>query len=438
MLLGTAEYINNEYTVGGVNIPDLAAEYGTPLIVYDVTAIRNRIRAFQKVFNDQNLAHRVVYASKAFCTLAMYQILEEEGTGCDIVSGGEIYTALHANMPVNMMEFHGNNKSYEELEYAIESGVGTIIVDNFHEIDLLNEIMATRPADTTQNVIFRIAPGVSAETHDYDVTGQVDSKFGFDVLSGQAHEALVLLQNSPQLNLEGLHCHIGSQIFSTEGFLMAAEKMIDILNQWRESDNFTAQILNMGGGFGIRYKEGDDPVEPEVFVEQIVAKIRERCDALDYPLPEIWIEPGRSIVAEAGTTIYEVGSTKFVPGIRNFLAVNGGMGDNIRPALYQAEYTAFPVVVDDSRPAETVRLVGKYCESGDILVHNATMQHFNAGELLGVNSTGAYGYSMASNYNRNPRPAVVFVENGKSRLVIRRETYADMMQLDVPLENSGV
>lgn len=429
LLFGTAEFNENEHlTIGGCDTVRLAEKYGTPLFVYDVAHIRQRARGFKQTFDSLGVKNKVIYASKAFCCLAMYKLLEEEELGCDVVSAGEIYTAIKGGMSPANIEFHGNNKTKEELAYAVEQGVGTIIIDNFYEIELLSAILKEKKK--SQNVMFRITPGVDAETHEYILTGQVDSKFGFDVNSGQATQALEKIMADDYLVLKGVHCHIGSQIFSAEGFLAAVEKMLLILNEWKKTFDYTVDILNMGGGFGVRYTEADDPLEPEAFVKAIVNAVKGQCELLDYTFPEIWIEPGRSIIAEAGTTIYTVGAQKIIPDVRHYVSVDGGMGDNIRPALYDAVYDGFLANRISNDAAENMRIVGKYCESGDILIKEIALPPMEAEDLFAMTSTGAYGYSMANNYNRNLKPAVVFVEDGQDKLVIRRETYEDLVSLD--------
>ena len=429
MLFGTAKMNReNHLEVGGCDTVKLAQKFGTPLFVYDVAHIRAQARGFKQTLNQLGIKNKVVYASKAFSCLAIYQVLKEEDIACDVVSGGELFTALKGGMEPAEIEFHGNNKTPEELRYALDNKIGTIVIDNFYEIDLLEELLATR--NQTQKVLFRVSPGVDAETHDYILTGQEDSKFGFDVASGQATEALVRLLSNPSFDVQGVHCHIGSQIFAVEGFLAAVEKMFTILEDWRQVHQFTARVLNMGGGFGVQYTQQDEPLAPATFVEKIVYSFKGHCEQLGYPLPELWIEPGRSLIAEAGTTIYTVGAQKEVPGVRHFVSVDGGMGDNIRPALYQAVYDGFLANREGYDSVKKVTVVGKYCESGDVLLRDILLPEVKAGDLLAISSTGAYGYSMASNYNRNPRPAVVFVEDGQAKLVARRETYEDMTTLD--------
>ncbi|HIW89219.1 MAG TPA: diaminopimelate decarboxylase [Candidatus Ligilactobacillus excrementipullorum] len=415
--------------VGGVNALKLAANYGTPLIAYDVGAIKQQIQSFREAFIRAGIKYRIVYASKAFSSLAMYRLLANEGVGCDVVSGGELYAALRGGISPTMIEFHGNNKTPAELAEAISQGIGCIVVDNFYEIELLEKICEAQ--QRTVKVSLRVAPGIEAETHQYIATGQSNSKFGFDLDSGQADQALKQLLHSKYLQVIGVHCHIGSQIFAIAGFQMAAAKMIDVLQRWQEKYAFEAQILNLGGGFGIKYTTADQPLKPAEFVSAIITTVQQEAQKKHLQLPEIWIEPGRSLVGEAGTTLYTVGSTKTVPGICNFVAVDGGMGDNIRPALYGAQYSAYLAKNLQEKATQVATIVGKYCESGDVLVKQQKLPAVQAGDVLAITSTGAYGYSMASNYNRNGRPPVVFCESGHDKLVLKRETYADMLSLEV-------
>lgn len=418
--------------IGGADALKLVKKYQTPLVVYDVSAIRDQIHHFQKVFEDNHVAYAVSYASKAFACIAMFQLINQENAHIDVVSGGELYTAIKAGFPMDHVSFHGNNKSREELEMAVDHQIGVIILDNFHEIELLKQILTVKDAHI--NVMLRVTPGVSAHTHEYDQTGQTDSKFGFDLKSGQARQALDEVLADSRMTMLGIHAHIGSQIFEVKGFEMAATKLIETLGQWRDETGYVAKVVNVGGGFGIRYTETDDPIAPEMFVDAIVKAIKKRVGELNLPMPAVWIEPGRSIAGPAGYNLYTVGSRKDVPGIRPYVTVDGGMGDNIRPALYQAKYDAV-LASDPKAPAEeTVRIAGKYCESGDILIQKQALPKTKPGDVLAMLATGAYGYAMASNYNRNPRPAVVFVENGHDQLAIRRETYDDLIKLDQPLQ----
>lgn len=415
-------------TIGGVDTVELAQKYGTPLVVYDVDQIRRQIRAFKKVFEEENMVYAVSYASKAFAAIAMYQVIAEEGAYTDVVSAGELFTAIKANFPMERVSFHGNNKSLAELEMAVKNHVGKIIIDNFHEIQLLAQVL--KKYDATISVMLRIAPGISAHTHEYDQTGQIDSKFGFDLESGQAEKALKQVLANPRMKMLGIHAHIGSQIFALNGFEMAAQKLMVVAQDWREKYGYLAQVINVGGGFGIKYTQEDHPLRPEEFVKTIVKVIKTEAEKMNYPLPEIDIEPGRSIVGPAGYNLYTVGSRKDIPGYRSYITVDGGMGDNIRPALYQAKYETVLATDPQAPLTEHVRIAGKYCESGDILAEDPALPQVKAGDLLAMLDTGAYGYSMASNYNRNPRPAVVFAENGKAKLVIKRESLEDLVHLD--------
>lgn len=420
-------------TIGGVDTVELAQKYGTPLVVYDVEQIRNQIRAFKKVFEKEKVAYAVSYASKAFACIAMYQVANEEGAYTDVVSAGELYTALKANFPTERISFHGNNKSLFEIEMAVKNHVGKIIIDNFHEIKLLDKVL--REQDAKINVMLRITPGISAHTHEYDQTGQVDSKFGFDLESGQADLALEQVLANSRMNMVGIHAHIGSQIFELNGFEMAAKKLMEVAENWRSQYGYTAKVINVGGGFGIKYTAEDNPLKPEEFVQAIVETIKKEAKEAAFPVPEIDIEPGRSIVGPAGYNLYTTGSRKVVPGYRPYVTVDGGMGDNIRPALYGAKYETV-LATDPKAPlTEHVRIAGKYCESGDILAEDQALPATKSGSLLAMLAAGAYGYSMASNYNRNPRPAVVFVENCKAKLVIKRESLEDLVHLDQSYED---
>ena len=414
-------------TIGGVDSLKLAKEYGTPLVVYDVSQIRNQIRAFKKVFEEEQVNYAVSYASKAFASIAMYQVANEEGAYTDVVSAGELYTAMKANFPMERISFHGNNKSKEELEMAVKNHVGKIMIDNFYEIDLLRQVLEEQ--DSEINVMLRITPGISAHTHKYDQTGQVDSKFGFDLKSGQADKALQEVLKNQRMHMLGIHAHIGSQIFELNGFEMAAAKLVDVAASWRKNYDYTAQVINVGGGFGIKYVQEDHPLKPEEFVKAIVKTIKDEATKHNFPLPEIDIEPGRSIVGPAGYNLYKVGSMKEIPDLVPYVAVDGGMGDNIRPALYQAKYETVLANDPQRKASQEFHVAGKYCESGDILA-DAKLPLLKAGDILAMLDTGAYGYSMASNYNRNPRPAVVFAEDGKAQVVIRRESLEDLVHLD--------
>lgn len=415
-------------TIGGVDALDLAREYGTPLVVYDVTQIRQQFRALQQAFTKQHIDYAISYASKAFATIAMYQVVNQEHGHIDVVSGGELFTALKAGFPSSKISFHGNNKTRAELLMAVQNHVGVIILDNFHEIKLLEEVLA----DTKSHiqVMLRITPGVTAHTHEYDQTGQEDSKFGFDVKSGQAEQAFLQVQASEQMTLIGLHAHIGSQILETTGFKLEVKKLMQLVREWAKKYDYQPQILNLGGGFGIRYTAQDQVLALGTFVEQIVTTLRQLAEEYQLKVPAVWVEPGRSIVGSAGYSLYTIGARKDVPGLMPYVAVDGGMGDNIRPALYQADYEALLARDPAAQPVETVHLAGRYCESGDLLIKKLPLPATKAGDVIAMLATGAYGYSMASNYNRVPRPAVVFAENGHAQEVVTRETNEDLVSHD--------
>jgi diaminopimelate decarboxylase len=418
--------------IGGVDTVKLVKEFGTPLYVYDVALIRERARQFKDAFGQHGVKAQVAYASKAFSTVAMVQLVQEEGLSLDVVSGGELYTALAAGFPREKIHFHGNNKSKAELAMAIHEEIGCIVVDNFYEIELLKEL-----GDVNQKkipVLLRITPGIEAHTHDYILTGQEDSKFGFDLQNGQAEQAVRKMFNMPQFDLLGIHCHIGSQIFETTGFIVATQKIFEKLVEWKEKMGFFPKVLNLGGGFGIRYTSEDDPIPVSEYVNVIIEEVKKQTKAMNVDIPEIWIEPGRSLVGDAGITLYSIGSRKNVPNIREYVSVDGGMNDNIRPALYQAKYEAALANRMNDKVNETVSIAGKCCESGDMLIWDLPLPSPQPEDILAVFCTGAYGYSMASHYNRIPKPAVVFVEDGEAQLVVKRETYEDLIKNDLPFK----
>lgn len=417
--------------IGGVDTIEIVRDFGTPVYVYDIALIRERARGYKETFERLGVKAQVAYASKAFSTIAMVQLAEQEGLSLDVVSGGELYTALAAEFPVERIHFHGNNKSREELEMALHHGVGCIVVDNFYELELLEELC--REKNTVVDILLRVTPGIEAHTHDYILTGQEDSKFGFDLQNGQANSAVEKALGSNYIKLLGIHCHIGSQIFETTGFILAARKIFTKLNEWKETYNFEVTVLNLGGGFGIRYTKDDSPVPASQYVEEIIAEVKEQALSFNMKVPEIWIEPGRSLVGDAGTTLYKIGSRKEVPNVRNYLAVDGGMSDNIRPALYEAKYEALLANRPHDEVEETVSIAGKCCESGDMLIWDLPLPKAGEEDVLAVFCTGAYGYSMANNYNRIPRPPVVFVENGQANLVVKRETFEDLVRYDLPM-----
>ncbi|QKY69242.1 diaminopimelate decarboxylase [Lentibacillus sp. CBA3610] len=418
--------------IGGKDSVDLANKYGTPLYVFDVSLIRENCRAFVNTFKELDVKAQVAYASKAFSSVAMLQVIKQENLSLDVVSQGELYTALLANFPAKKIHLHGNNKSYDELEMAIEHDIGCIVVDNFYEIELISRILEEK--DKTVNVLMRVTPGIKPNTHQYIVTGNEDSKFGFDLENGQADKAFLQLLELENVHFKGLHSHIGSQLFETEVFQMTADVLFRKLADWYAEYNFTPEVLNLGGGFGIRYTGEDQPLPYAEHVREIVASVQEQSASYNLPLPEIWIEPGRAIVGNAGVTLYSVGSMKEIPGVRKYVSVDGGMTDNIRPALYEAKYEGVLANKAAHPVTDTVSVAGKCCESGDMLIWDLPVPEISSDDILAVFSTGAYGYSMASHYNRFPKPAAVFVENGRDQLVVKRETYHDVVKDDLSYE----
>ncbi|MGY4690182.1 diaminopimelate decarboxylase [Salibacterium sp. K-3] len=433
MYLHGTSRINNHgrLEIGGVDTVHLAGEYGTPVYVYDVALMRERAQGFQKAFEEAAVPYQVAYASKAFSCIAMVQLAAELGLSLDVVSAGEMMTAAKADFPMHRVHLHGNNKSDEEIAFALELGVGCIVVDNFHELSMIQK--QARKNNQPVQVLLRTTPGVEAHTHEYISTGQEDSKFGFDLQSGQADQAVEILQEDPYLELRGVHCHIGSQIFDTEGFVLTVEKLFREFRRWRDEYHFIPAVFNAGGGFGIRYVEGDEPLAPEEYVKDLILAVKKEAADAGMPVPEIWIEPGRSISGDAGTTLYTIGSRKHIPGVRDYVSVDGGMTDNIRPALYSAEYEGMLANRALEEPTERTAIAGKCCESGDMLMWNLPLPEVQSGDILAVFCTGAYGYSMASNYNRFTRPPVVFVEDGEADLVVRKESLEDLLKNDLPL-----
>lgn len=412
--------------IGGCDTTYLAKEFGTPLIVYDEALIRETCRNYYNSFVKPYPRNLVIYASKAFSSPALYRIINEENLGCDVVSGGELYAALSSGFPPHKIYFHGNNKSPQELTMALQNRVGVIVVDNFHELELLNSLAAS--LGVKQKILLRITPGIEAHTHAYVQTGQIDSKFGFTLSNGQALSAVKNMDKYPWLDFKGVHCHIGSQIFETGAFRHAAQVMFDFLVEIRQETGITCEELNLGGGFGIYYCSGDTPAPIDAYARAIMEVITAAAGRYNYPQPQITIEPGRSIVGTAGTTLYTVGSIKDIPGVRKYVAVDGGMADNIRPALYQAGYEGALANKMLAAPEETVTITGKCCESGDMLIWDIQLPRVEPGDVLAISSTGAYTYSMASNYNNLGRPAVVLVRDGQADLIIERETYDHILQ----------
>ena len=415
--------------IGGCDTVELARQFGTPLYVMDEAHIRESCKQYQSSFVKGMENAEVVYASKAFLTLAMCQIIHEEGLGLDVVSGGELYTALKADFPPAHIYFHGNNKSREELSMAINAKVGRIVVDNFYELSMLNDL--AKEMNQQVNILIRISPGIEAHTHEYIQTGQNDSKFGFTLSNGSADQAVDLALSYPNLAVKGLHAHIGSQIFELNSFYHEVQIMIKFMANIYVRTNCLLQELNLGGGFGIYYASGDEPAKISDYAKTVQDALEETCQSHTFPRPKIIIEPGRSIVGTAGTTLYSMGSIKEIPGIRKYVAVDGGMADNPRPSLYQARYEAVVANRLNMEAAERVSITGKCCESGDMLIWDVDLPKVNPGDLLAVLSTGAYNYSMSSNYNRLTRPGVVLVKDSHADLIVKRETYYDLLRNDI-------
>ncbi len=417
-------------TIGGVDTVALAEEYGTPLYVMDEDLIRSNLRRFhesiKKCYGGRGEVH---YASKAFSCMEMCRIVASEGDGLDAVSIGELYTALKAGFPMEKVGFHGNNKSDEELAFALDNGVGHIIVDNISELERLEKIASSK--NKTAHIMFRIKPGIDAHTHQFVMTGQIDSKFGFALETGEAFEAVKKALSCKNVKLVGLHCHIGSQIFDIAPFEAAAKVMLEFIAKIRDELGYTVPGLNLGGGFGIKYLEEHDPVPFEQYMERVSAVVAEECGKLNLEQPYIYIEPGRSIVASAGITLYTVGARKEIPDIRTYVSVDGGMADNPRYILYQSEYEAVVANKAGEERNEKVTIAGRCCESGDLIGENMPLQHAESGDIIAVLATGAYNYSMSSNYNRLQKPAVVMVSEGKSRIVVKRESLDDIIKNDV-------
>lgn len=416
--------------VGGIDTVELAKQYGTPLYVMDEQMIRNNLRRFhesmQKYYNGKGL---VCYASKAFSCLEMCRIVASEGDGLDVVSIGELYTAVKAGFPMNKVGFHGNNKTDDELKYALDCGVGHIIVDNISELHRL-EVIA-KEMDRKPHIMFRIKPGIDAHTHNFVKTGQIDSKFGFALETGEAFEAVKEAIACENVNLAGLHCHIGSQIFDIAPFEEAARVMLSFIAKIKSELGYEIMMLNLGGGFGIKYLESHDPAPFETYMERVSEVVKECCAEYDIEQPFILIEPGRSIAAPAGITLYKVGARKEIPNIRTYVSIDGGMCDNPRYILYQSEYEAVVANKASEERSEKVTIAGKCCESGDLIGENMPLQHAESGDIIAVCATGAYNYSMSSNYNRIPKPAVVFINEGESRIVVKRETLDDIIHNDI-------
>ncbi|MBQ7131024.1 MAG: diaminopimelate decarboxylase [Oscillospiraceae bacterium] len=422
---------NGNLTIDGVDTAMLAQKYSTPLYVMSESLIRENIRSYknaiERFYNSNGL---VCYASKAFSCKEIYRICKDEGIGIDVVSGGELYTALSVDFDTDKICFHGNSKSIAEITLAIDSGVGRIVADNLTELENIDRIALEK--GVTANVMLRVKPGIDAHTHDFIKTGKIDSKFGFALPNGEAFEAVKFCLEHNNIKLVGLHCHIGSQIFDSQPFELAAEVMVQFIKKISDELSYDIKELNLGGGFGIKYTQNDDPKPYVEYMEGVSRALIAECEKLSVATPYIIVEPGRSIVGAAGITLYSVSAVKSIPDICNYVLVDGGMCDNPRYALYQSEYEACVANKAAQEKTEKVTIAGKCCEGGDKIGENMPLQKAESGDIIAVFSTGAYNYSMSSNYNRNPRPAVVMISsNGLDKVIVKGETYEDLIRNDI-------
>ncbi|HJA90885.1 MAG TPA: diaminopimelate decarboxylase [Candidatus Jeotgalibaca merdavium] len=412
-----------ELHIGGVAASQLVAQYGSPLYVYDQQQLETNLQAYKKAFQSDRFPTKILYASKAFQTVGMMNLVNQYGFGVDVVSAGELYTALQSDVPVDHIYFHGNNKSTEELKMAFESGMQHIVCDNLMELTELSQL--ANDYKQPMQIMFRLNVGIEAHTHEYIVTTHIDSKFGMAYDSSDFKACLELLNDNDYLELEGFHVHIGSQIFEMDAWYAAIDKMVSYLNDFDQP-----LTLNLGGGFGVRYTEDDKPLGIEETMNQLLRYLDQSLTAADLTVKELIIEPGRSLVAEAGYTLYEIGYQKQTPN-KTYYFVDGGMADNIRPSLYQAKYSCDVANKMDAEKTEHVTVAGKYCESGDVLIQDVALPKVEKGDLLVVYATGAYGYSMSSNYNRSLTPAVVFAKDGQTTEIVKRQTYLDLLRNDL-------
>ena len=417
-------------TVGGLDTVGLAEEFGAPLYVLDEDRVRENCRTYvQAMARWLPAGSMPLFAGKALCFKGLYPVLEEEGMGADVVSPGEIYTALAGGFPAEKLYFHGNNKTDEDIAYALESGVGCFIVDNHQELEALDRAAAQR--GKRQRVLLRVTPGIDPHTLQAINTGRIDCQFGVPIETGQAARFVAAALRMEHLDVEGFHSHIGSQIFEADPFCDAVDILLDFAQGLRQELGFVARTLNLGGGFGVRYRESDPVVDIPANIQALADHLTKGCLAKDYPLPRILLEPGRSIVADAGLTLYRVGGEKTIDGYRSYLTVNGGMTDNPRYALYQSPYTVLPAGRMNDERDFVCTIAGRCCESGDLIQENITLPHLGRDDLIAVLTTGAYNFTMASNYNRLCRPALVMVRQGQAWLAVRRQTFADLTACDL-------
>ena len=415
-------------TVGGCDAVELASQFGTPLYVFDEETLRGRCRSFVREFRSRHTGTTVVYACKAYVNPALARIFMEEGLGLDVVSGGELAIARAVDFPPQSVYFHGNNKGAEELREALDWGIGRIVVDSFHDLELVDRL--ARETGKTQDILIRVSPGVDPHTHAHTTTGTLDSKFGFPLETGQAEAAIRIALAASNMKLIGLHFHLGSPIFELEPYRVAMELVLNFASRFRE-EGLTLLEISPGGGFAIAYTRDQQPPPVGEYADAIVSSMLASCESLGMEAPNLVVEPGRAIVGPAGVALYRVGAVKDIPGVRKYVSVDGGMGDNIRPALYDAAYEAVVAGKMNEQASERISIAGKYCESGDVLVRDIDLPPVGADDVIAMPAAGAYCLSMASTYNLNPRPPIVLVNGGDARLIRRRESYQDMMQCDV-------
>ncbi|MFL2640637.1 MAG: diaminopimelate decarboxylase [Dehalococcoidia bacterium] len=427
--MGSSVTSSGHLNISNIDITELANERGTPLYIFDENTIRTTAKRFNKAFSDRYADVQVVYACKAWSNVAILQILEEEGLGFDVVSGEEISTVEAARLNLGNTFFHGNNKSRSELLQAVVAGVGRIVVDNSYELDLLEEVL--QEIDKKQEVLFRVSPGVDPHTHSKTTTGVLDSKFGIPIETGEAEKIIIKAMESDHIIPKGLHFHLGSPIFELSPYEKAIAVAFNFASEMKQAHGFIMEEFSPGGGFASKYLVTDEVPDPEVYADTICNQIKALCASLNLELPKLTIEPGRSIISRAGIAVYRTGVIKEIPGIRTYVSVDGGMGDNIRPAIYDAKYEAALITRMDDEESKIVTISGKYCESGDILVKDYNLPSPRPDELLAIPASGAYALAMASNYNGSRKPEAVLLKEGAFRVIRRRETIEDILKFDV-------
>ena len=441
MLLPITKEVNSNghLIIGGCDVCDLGKKYGTPLYILDIKTIKGQCRSYKESFNFPDTKTEMIYASKAFASIALCQLIKKEGLSIDVSSGGELYTAVKSGFLPEKIYFHGNNKTVDEINYGLKEKVGCFIVDNFYELEILEKLCAKK--DIRQKIMLRITPGIKAYTHKYIETGSINSKFGFSMYGDIAFDAVKKVSSMDNLELIGLHSHIGSQIFNLSCYGKLINIMFRFLKELKDKLNLNINQLNIGGGLGIKYIPEDKPSSIDDLSKIVYKAVKDNEKKYDIRLDKIYIEPGRSIVGNAGLTLYEVGVVKEIPKVKNYICVDGGMSDNIRPILYQAKYYAYIASrmnsydtssnnKGDSNLLKRYSIVGKHCESGDVIIEDIILPEVKTGDLIAVGATGAYCYSMASNYNGQPKSAVIAVENGKSWIWTERQVYKDLIIKD--------